>query len=90
MILSFERAQEIINAFGQCTVLYECTLPQELIDDAIDQESELTLVKLLLDVESIHADRSAACNENAAIYNEWLLMRSDIIPRLNALGIAIQ
>src|SRR4051812_11718170 len=59
--LTVELASKIIDAFGSCTTIYECTTPEELIEDynASDYERTIAdLVSVQLTVEDIHVDRS--------------------------------
>ena len=77
-----ERAREISDAFGHCTVVYECLDIDEIVEDAADR-TESALCAFFLDVEEIHADR-----EGGAIYKEWRNdMRPGVIARLRELGI---
>lgn len=56
-----EQAKAIIDAFGPCTTLYECTTPEELIKEyqEDDTSSIADFVQTLYDVEDVHNDRAA-------------------------------
>lgn len=86
--LDLELAARIIEAFGPCTTLYECTMPSELVEQHVEHEArspDETLggfLRVLLDVESIEAERMGD-----VCYREWIESRPVVLERLAALGL---
>jgi len=91
--LTVEQAQAIINAFGPCTGMYECTSPVELVqafNEAKNRDSEETVndyLKVCLAVEGIQAERM---DEDGACYREWKAAKPAVIAGLEALGYMVK
>ena len=76
-------AQNIRDAFGPCTVMFECRGIDEICAEARKQGGWSAYVKTMLDVESVYADRDNT-------YAEWKAMRPLIVTRLQALGCKVE
>jgi len=57
MTLTFEQAKAIRQAFGPCTVVYECMDTRELVEEAADEPDLSTFVESLLASEEIHLEQ---------------------------------
>jgi hypothetical protein len=57
MEITKEQAKEILDVFGPCTVLYECTDATELIERAKEERTLYTLLWALIDSEDIHLEQ---------------------------------
>jgi len=58
--LDLEQAKAIIEAFGSCSTVYECTTPAEMIEDYESGgcDNITDYVGILYTVEGIHMERS--------------------------------
>lgn len=57
MKMSNELAEKVLEAFGPCTTLYECTTAEELIEQAKDFDTLKECIDVMLTCEEIHAER---------------------------------
>jgi len=81
-----KQANDILGAFGPCTVVYECNDVSDIIRDA--EESRYTSARQLVDswfdIEEIHMDRfnDAACHREEAVgpkgYHEKVIREGDL------------
>jgi hypothetical protein len=83
--MDIQRAEQIREAFGHCTSVYECRNAEEIVADFASIEeshrTEANWVHIQLSVESIVAERSGC-------YGEWRdEMEPGVIERLAAIGI---
>lgn len=63
MKLSLERAKQVIEAFGPCTSLYECSTPEKLVEHvesrwAAPVQDENELASNLISCEEIRLERA--------------------------------
>jgi hypothetical protein len=84
--MDIERAKEIIEAFGFCSIVYECMTPEEVAKEIEDGKGERGWCATMLSVEDISADRR--CHDGPEPYREWKKMEKEIRKRLAAIGIA--
>ena len=83
MRLTLKQATDIVNAFGPCTVLYECMGPEDLAERALDCADIRELIALNLRLESIAAERDG-------FWSEWADAKPAILRRLSLLGIQFE
>ena len=89
---TLEEAKRIIEAFGPCTVLYECTTPEELVKQLQHYQEQKggpalqDYLEVLLDVEGIYAER-----EGDVCLCEWTdIMRPGVLSRLADIGYVVK
>jgi hypothetical protein len=71
-VLLKEEAQKILDAFGPCTTLYECSSANDLVREAGDDFNSLPeMLDCLLRVESIHDDRFIGGMHDAGVSEDW-------------------
>lgn len=57
MKISKEQAKKVLDAFGPCTTLYECTTTEELIEEVVQAESLQDFICTQIKCEEIRMDR---------------------------------
>lgn len=67
------------DAFGDCSVVYECMTTEEIVAGVSECDSVEYWLQIRLDVESIFAEREGC-------YADWKKMKPGILTRLAILG----
>jgi hypothetical protein len=88
------RAQQIREAFGACTSMFECHTPEDVIENfkhinSCGDVTEAVFCRVALDIEGIHADREAQAEGSDQAYKNWLRQRAAIVQNLAAIGIVV-
>ena len=84
--MELKKASKIIEAFGPCTVLYECKTPAEVVTMAADEYLTATdLASIYLTVEDVDRERGGH-----DIYTEWVAAKPALLERLAAIDIHLK
>jgi len=71
MKMSEDLAKRVIDAFGPCTHVYECTSPKEMVEDADSHDGGLiSYLELLIEVEGIKWERHTEANSLGGVYSD--------------------
>ena len=83
------KAEQLIEAFGHCTIVYECMTPKEVITEAMQNGSFVRWAELRFIAEEVNKDREAhgwdcTVDEHERRWAEFNLWMSECRVRVNA------